>query len=151
MGCGKSTIGKLLAQKLDYNFIDCDTYLEQKYEKTIDECFKISESYFRELESNCLEELTKGKSQIISTGGGVVTVEKNLEYLKDDLVIFINRPLELILSDVDTATRPLLKDGKEKLIGIYDERINLYKKFCDFEIINDVDLDTIVDLILKKL
>ncbi len=71
MGCGKSTIGKILSEKMNYNFVDCDDYLENKYNKKISDCFLVSESYFRDLETVCLEELSKSNKNILSTGGGM--------------------------------------------------------------------------------
>ncbi len=148
MGCGKTTIGKCLAESLELELIDCDDYLEKKYNKTISECFDISEEYFRNLETECLKELCETKGKVISTGGGVVLNKRNMDLLKDDFVIFINRPLENILSDVDCQKRPLIKNDKEKLRSIYIERIDLYKKYCDIEVINDCGLqDVLIEII----
>ena len=71
-GCGKTTIGKLLSKKLNYQFIDIDSYIEEKQGKTIDEIFKNGEEYFRNIETEACRELGEIKNSIISSGGGVV-------------------------------------------------------------------------------
>ncbi len=150
MGCGKTTIGKLLAEELSYEFIDCDEYLENRFNTKISNCFLISEEYFRNLESQCTEELSKHTKKVISTGGGIVTREKNIEYLKDDIVFFINRPIELIVDSIDKEDRPLIKNkNKSTIIDIYNSRLDLYKKYCDFEIINDSSIEYVINEIKK--
>ncbi len=151
MGCGKTTIGKALSERLNLEFIDCDDYLENRFNTTIGECFDISEDYFRGLETQCLKEINLTKGRVISTGGGVVLHKRNIELLDNDLIIFINRPLENILNDVDCQKRPLIKNNKEGLKNIYNERINLYKEYCDIEVLNDKTLEDIIVEILNFL
>ncbi len=150
MGCGKSTIGKMLAEEIGYNFVDCDEYLENKYNKTIPECFEISEKYFRDLESECVKELSLQSGNVLSTGGGIVLRAENIEVFKDDVVIFINRPIENILSDVDKSNRPLINNqDSSKVLEIYNSRIELYKSSCDFEIVNDGSIEAVLNEIKK--
>lgn len=152
MGCGKSTIGKMLSDKLNFNFIDCDTYLENKYNKTIEECFDISEKYFRELETICCEEISTSKNTVISTGGGIVKDKKNINFYKNDIIIFINRPIENIVSDIKCKNRPLIADENEKkIIDIYNERISLYKNYCTYEISNNKNINLVVQDIIDIL
>ncbi len=147
MGSGKSTIGQELSNKINYKFIDCDEYLELKYNTTVEECFNISEEYFRNIESKCLYELSLKNGYIIATGGGMVLRDENIKYFKDDLIIFINRPIEKILQDIDVQNRPLIKENKEKAIEIYNERIEIYKKSCNIELLNNESVDNIVQKI----
>lgn len=150
MGCGKTTIGKILSEKLNFGFIDCDEYLEKKYNTTIKDCFNISENYFRELESICLEEVSKLNSNVISTGGGAVKNKKNMDIYKNDIVIFINRPLNDILSDIACEHRPLISNQNNNTItNIYNERIQLYKKYCTYEVANDKKIDLVIDEIIS--
>ncbi len=144
MGCGKTTIGKALAKRLGLDFVDCDKYLEERFNTTISACFDISEEYFRGLETECVKELSLSKGKVISTGGGVVLHKRNIDLLQNDLIIFINRPLENILNDIDCQKRPLIKNDKEKLRKIYNERIDLYKKYCDIEVLNDRGFQDVV-------
>lgn len=149
-GCGKTTIGKILSRKLNMDFYDVDKYIEQKTTKTIPELFAIGESHFRDVEEECVREVSKKTKRVISTGGGVVLRENNILNLKrNGIIIFINRPLENIIGDVDTTTRPLLKDGVERLKKLYEDRIDLYKGYCDFDIKNDKSLASVVEDIIK--
>ncbi len=149
-GCGKTTIGEIIAERLDVNYCDIDQYIEIREGKTIPEIFEHGEAHFREIESKAVEEVSKHSSIVISTGGGVVTIPDNMKILmKDNIVIFINRPVEHIASDVNIANRPLLKDGKEKIYKLNKERFHLYKKYSHHEIINDTDLDIVINRILQ--
>lgn len=148
-GCGKTTIGDLLAKKLNMDFVDIDKYIEEKEGKTITDIFEYGEDYFREIESKAVEEVSKISSTVISTGGGVIKKFSNIEILnKNGIIIFINRSAEDIISDIDVSIRPLLKDGKEKIHKLYEERYHLYKKYCDYEIVNNKELNDVVDTII---
>ena len=119
MGCGKTTVSLLLAEKLARPVIDIDEYLEKKYQMSIPEMFAISEAYFRERETICCQEVSKLDGYIISTGGGVIKNPENMKALKENgIVIYIDRPISMILEDVETSSRPLLKDGAEKLFDL---------------------------------
>lgn len=137
-GCGKTTIGRRTAEMLDREFVDIDEKIEETENRKISEIFSCDgEEYFRRCETKCLRE-ELGRDRVISTGGGIVTVDKNIEILKDSesVVIFIDRPTEKIAEDVNTSTRPLLKDGKERLIKLYEERYDKYNDVCDIKILN---------------
>ncbi|MCT4620002.1 MAG: shikimate kinase [Marinisporobacter sp.] len=151
-GCGKTTIGKLLAERLHKNFCDIDKYIEQNTKKSIPEIFKEGEDVFRKIEREAVKEVSKESSMVISTGGGVVKSFINIKNLrKNGVVIFVNRAIEEIVSDIDIRNRPLVKDGKEKLYKLYEERIDLYKKYCDYEVINHATLESVVDGIVNML
>ena len=151
-GCGKTTVGKSLAKALDFNFFDCDAVLEKTEKTTIPQIFEsFGEDYFRQLETKTLSALSTKENSVISTGGGVVERKENLDILKNmGIVIFINRPLENILQDVDTSNRPLLKDGKDRLIRLYERRFNLYRLACHIEIENSSTLDNVVAKIIDE-
>lgn len=151
-GCGKTTIGKLLAKELNYNFYDMDKYIEYISSETVKELFDKSEETFRNWESKSCEELSRKKKSVISSGGGVIKREKNIDLFKNEsIIIFIDRPIENIIADVDINTRPLLKDGKEKLHKLFEERYELYNKYCHIKIVNDGFLKNIVLEIEKEL
>lgn len=137
-GSGKTTIGFLISKKLNMKFIDMDKYIEQKGGISIADMFAISEKYFRDAETECAKELSNEASAVIATGGGIITRKENMYYLKQSsVVVFLNRPLENIISDIDISSRPLLKDGIRNIYKLYSERIHLYKKYCNVEIMND--------------
>lgn len=136
-GCGKTTIGKKLSKKIRVKFCDVDEYIVNYTKQSIGELFLKGENYFRRIEREAIKELSKEYPQIIATGGGVVKDSRNINELKKNgTIIFINRPLENILSDINIKERPLLKEKPEKLYDIYKERYKLYKGYCNKEIIN---------------
>lgn len=150
MGAGKSTISQILSLKLGKEMIDMDDYIEKKYNMSIPEMFEISEGYFREKESECALEISKKQNMIISTGGGIVKNPKNMEVLRESgIVIFIDRPVEHILKDIDVEYRPLLKDNPSKLYDLYNERHELYKLYAHYHLINDQTIEDIVNKILE--
>lgn len=150
-GSGKTTIGKKIAKELNYKFLDMDEFIEEKHGKTIEDLFSKGEEYFRAEESKCCEEISKIKTTVISTGGGVIKNSKNIEYLKSTgIVIFIDRSVENILSDIKTSTRPLLKSGKNKLYDLYEERYSLYKEYADFTVVNNKTLNNLAEYVINK-
>lgn len=152
MGCGKTTISKLLSEKLKMPVIDMDEYIEKKYQCTISEMFDISEEYFRDRESEACLDMAKLDGYIISTGGGVIKRKKNREILKQaGKVFYIDRPLDNIVSDVETAHRPLLKYGPQKLYQLFNERHDLYLDSCHYHVNNDGTLDDIVNKIVEDI
>lgn len=150
-GCGKSTIGRMLAKKLKLSFCDLDNLLEEDYSIKISDIFKNhGEPYFRELETNIAKKASNFKNHVIATGGGVVTSKENIDYLsKSGTIVFIDRSLEDILSDVATEDRPLLKDDKNRLIDLYNKRYPLYNKFSDVRIENRGSLEEVIIQIIK--
>lgn len=153
-GCGKTTIGRLLSKRLKMKFCDVDHHIEENEGRSIPDIFqKNGEEYFRRLETKAVEEVSKYNQFIISSGGGVVKFEYNMETLKSSgIIIFINRDVDDIISDIKTDGRPLLTDGKKKLYKLYKERINLYTKYCDYEVRNDNSIDEVlvkIDKIVK--
>lgn len=149
-GAGKSTIGRLLASKLGYDFCDMDLYIEERTNKSVKELFAISEDYFRACESEACLELSKRKRTVIASGGGVVKRKENIDAFKDKaVIIYISRPVEDILKDIDTESRPLLKDGKARLYSLYEERHKLYEKYCHYKVANDGTISDVLDNIIK--
>lgn len=151
-GCGKTTIGEKLGHILNKKVIDCDKFIEQNENKKISDMFLISEDFFRQIETKNLEIITKQQNIIISTGGGVVKKNENMELFKDDLIIFINRPVENILSDIDDSNRPIIRGDKEKkeeiLNKMYKERLSLYRKYATQEVLNNLSIDETIRKII---
>ena len=151
-GCGKTTIGEMLAERLNYKFYVMDEYIENISGKSVKNLFEKSEENFRDWESKACDELSKKKRGIISSGGGIIKREKNIDLFREEsIIIFIDRPIENIILDVDIDARPLLSSGKEKLYSLLEERYELYDKYCDIKIINNGFLTDIVLEIEKKL
>jgi len=117
MGSGKTTIGKLLAARLGYSFIDMDTHIEEKQFKTISQIFaKLGEAEFRILEQKCLHEVAEFENVVISTGGGAPCFFDNMDYMNAcGLTIYLKlTPTELAerLEASHANKRPLLANRK---------------------------------------
>lgn len=145
MGCGKTVVGQSLANHLQMNFVDMDKYLEDKYQMTIPEMFAISEDYFRERETECVRDIENFTDTVVSCGGGVITREINIDLLrKYGTVVYIDRPIVDIVKDVDCLSRPLLKDGPDKIIELDKKRRPLYLKAAHYRVVNEQCIDTVV-------
>ena len=139
MGSGKSTIGRLLSEKMGMRFIDTDTYIEQKEGMTISEIFaQRGEEYFRELELKVCKELSGLRATVISTGGGTLLKDANVKELKKSGMVFLlnvssNTVLQRLKND---TSRPLLqRDDKEKAVKMMlSQRIPLYNRAADYVI-----------------
>ncbi len=145
-GCGKSTIGKLLAEKLGKTFVDADEELVKTYGTDIPAIFAAEgESGFREKEIAVLENLGKRAGLVIATGGGCVTRERNYPLLHQNGTIFwIQRDLNLLPSD----GRPLSQ--VTKMEDMYHIRKPLYESFADRAIDNNRTPETSAAEIFAK-
>lgn len=150
MGCGKSTIGKILAEKLSYKFIDMDNYIEEISEDTIYNLFKKGEDNFRDWETEGCKRLSESNRTVISAGGGIIKRDINMNlFIGNSIIIFIDRPIEYILEDIDVSKRPLLANGKEVLYKLKEERYCLYNKYCDYRVENKGTIEEAVNEIIK--
>ncbi len=145
---GKTTIGKLLAEKMQKEFIDTDELIVKKAGKTIPEIFSESgEKGFREIESQVIAEASALQGMIIATGGGAVLNSKNTELLKGNgKIIFLDRDLEKL---VTTPDRPL-SSNREDLQKRYNERYPIYLKCADLTLKNNGQIDDIIKEVLKN-
>jgi shikimate kinase len=154
MGSGKTTLGKLLAERLGLDYICADDYLEQKHLRSISDIFeKDGEETFRKMEIEVTKELSKKRNIVLATGGGIVLNKVNIDELRENgfIILFLNRSVRKILEDITTDNRPLLKDDVKKLEDIYSKREFLYKKYSDIIINNDEDLDESLEKVYNVL
>lgn len=150
MGAGKTTIGKLLAEKLNVNFEDLDEKIIAEYGLSINEIFsKYGETTFRSAESNALISST---GNVISCGGGIILDKKNRDYIKEGLSFFLNVNLaELEKRLKYQNSRPLLDSYnlKKTLNSIWKEREKMYIQTANHVInINSQSPNEIVQAIL---
>ncbi|MFA5929115.1 MAG: shikimate kinase [Candidatus Margulisiibacteriota bacterium] len=138
MGTGKTTIGKLLAERLGYQLIDTDELIVQKAGKAISAIFaEDGEPVFRDLEHTVLRGLLGEQKKVIATGGGIVLRQENRELLKQiGRVVLLEADPEAIISRLkDDNSRPLLQGTNEekikKLNDILAVRHPLYEKTAD--------------------
>ncbi|HBX52973.1 MAG: hypothetical protein A2275_07225 [Bacteroidetes bacterium RIFOXYA12_FULL_35_11] len=113
MGSGKTTIGKILAEKLQYAFVDLDEVIESDLGESIHTCFETKgELYFRQKETICLKEIIE-ENIVIATGGGTPCFNDNLSYLKENgLLVYLNCSVDFLFYRLSAITnqRPLLKN-----------------------------------------
>ncbi len=149
-GSGKTTLGKQLASRLGRTFVDADDFVVLLEGKSIADMFAVSEEYFRDAETRAAQELAKRRGLVVACGGGVIKRSVNIEIFKETgVVIFLDRSPDDIVTDVDVASRPLLKDGKQKVYDLYDERIALYRAAADYTIVNDKKAEEILDELVR--
>lgn len=141
-GCGKTTLAKAVAEHLGMQFLDMDAQIEQEAGMPIREIFaEQGEAHFRALETAMAASLHERENTVIATGGGVVGKEENLPLLRRaGTVIYIDRPPELIVKNVDCDNRPLLADGAQKIFTLDQTRRPLYVQAADMVFRNDQNL-----------
>lgn len=146
-GSGKSTIGKLLADQLDREFIDADAYIAEYSGMSIPDIFaNYGEKHFRHLETQALADLGKRSGLVIATGGGCVTTPENYPLLhQNGKIIWLQRDINTL----PTQGRPLSQTGK--LADMYQIRKPLYHSFSDISVNNDCGPNTTVEKILSLL
>jgi shikimate kinase len=149
-GSGKTSLGSIIAERLGFDFYDIDQYIEKKENKSISEIFLLGESHFRQIESEAVREVSLKKSVVIATGGGVVTRPENVVLLKQKgTIVYIDRPIEMIIESTDFTARPLLADNVKRIYSLYEQRKHLYEGQCHYRITNNRSLHSAADRILK--
>ncbi len=156
MGAGKTTVGKRLAQQLNYRFADTDAVIEQLVRKPIRDFFAESgEAAFRQLETQVLAEIAPYTRMVISTGGGVVTQRQNWSYLHQGIVLWLDVPVDTLLNRLKgDHNRPLLQttDPKATLESLLKQRSPLYAQ-ADVRVVcaSGDDHDQTVEKVLMAL
>ncbi|HOB20102.1 MAG TPA: shikimate kinase [Candidatus Atribacteria bacterium] len=141
MGTGKTTVGRILADRLKMPFFDTDKLIEDLEDTPISDIFKTKgESYFRNLEAQVLAEVLDGKKLVLATGGGVVLNKDNMSLMKSSgVVIALTAGLDTVKARLQRSSGRYLVDGAdfdEKLERLYESRAGLYE---DAHIIVSVD------------
>lgn len=141
-GCGKSTVGRLVAEKLSRKFADADEEIKITTGKAPCEIINNEgEQVFRNVETQVLKNLCKESSVVIATGGGAVTVEENRDVLRQNsVVVFVERDTELLATD----DRPL----SVNLPKLYKKRLPMYKDFAHISVDGNGDAQTVAQRIL---
>ena len=146
-GCGKSTLGKRIAQQLGREFVDCDAEIVKAAGASIPEIFaQEGESGFRARETAVLAEMAKKSGAVIATGGGVVTQEHNYPLMHQNGKILF---LDIGPDQLPTAGRPLSQKKSPALL--YAERLPLYKKMADVILPIGRDIEENIATILEAL
>ena len=145
---GKSTVGKILAERLGRRFLDTDSLIEENENSKIQDIFKKNgEGYFRELEREVIAKASMESGLVISTGGGAILNRKNVDALKQNgRIYFLDRPLEKL---IPTEDRPLSKD-REAIEKRYAERYDVYLDTADVRIDADASPEAVADMICNE-
>lgn len=134
MGCGKTSVGKILARQINKNFKDVDQLIEKEQGSSVSEIFENKgEEYFRGLEQKCINELMKKTGQVISTGGGLPIYS---DISKKSLIIYVETEFDVILNRLSVKERdkrPLFYD-EPSARALFNERIGVYKEQSNFSI-----------------
>lgn len=139
-GVGKTTVGKLLAEKLGFEYADTDELIVTSQHMEIKQIFDTKgEQYFRMIETHIVRDIAKTKNTIISTGGGVVINPLNVDNLKENgFIILLDASPDFIFNNIkDDTTRPLLKDkdtARSKIAAMMEERRDYYNCY-DFKVL----------------
>ncbi len=136
MGAGKSTIGRLLATKLGYRFLDTDKALVQRFDKSISKIFsdpELGESAFRKAETALIAELTQKENIVISTGGGTLIRDETFDVAHaHGTIIYLKAPLEELFERVifSPKDRPMINvpNAEEKFKERFEEREPYYNR-----------------------
>lgn len=145
-GSGKTTVGKMLAEKLGREFIDTDDIIESENGDISAIFEKSGESGFRKIESDVIKRVSALQGKVIATGGGAVLKQENIDFLKlNGKVFFIDRPLEKLVA---TPDRPLSSD-RQSLEKRYNERYSIYCDTCDKKINSSETAEGTADIILE--
>lgn len=131
MGCGKSTMGVLLAQRLGMPFIDLDEEIVRHEDRSIPQIFAdVGDAGFRLCETAALRRAIEQPPMIVATGGGIITREENIQLMRaHGTVVWLCRPLEDMISTVRQDTRPnLAGDKEERMRTLYAAREPLYRR-----------------------
>ena len=143
---GKSTVGKIVAENLGRELIDTDRLIVERYGDIPTIFREKGERYFRDLESEVIKEVSALSGKVISLGGGAVLRAENVAALRQNgAIFFIDRSPEYL---IPTDDRPLA-DKKEKIMRLYNRRIDTYMNTADFIIDGDCDPEDVADSIIN--
>ena len=134
MGCGKTTIGKVLSKITGLGFIDIDEYIENKTKMNIKQIFSVyGEDYFRAIEADVVKKISNSKGQIIACGGGTVLSNQNVENLKKNgKIIFLDVNKDILVNRLkNDKKRPLIKN-KATIENLFNLRYEKYINCADF-------------------
>ena len=137
MGCGKTTIGKLLSKNLNKEFYDSDNVVEEKTGVKVPLIFEYEgEVGFRKREESVLKDLVCHKNIVLATGGGVILSKNNCKLLADNGHVFYLKSdcKDLVARMANDQSRPLLQEGnlKETLESLFELRDPMYSSISDY-------------------
>ncbi|KFB67116.1 shikimate kinase [Candidatus Accumulibacter vicinus] len=156
MGAGKTTIGKALARRLAYHFVDTDHEVEARTGVGLPTIFEIEgEEGFRKREAQVIAELADRDAQVVATGGGAVLRSENRQNLRaSGLVIYLDVPLPTLHERTrHDKKRPLLQvsDPRQKLRELHAQRDPLYREVADLVVSGSrITVQSVLNLLIKE-
>ena len=118
MAVGKSTVGRLLAEQLQLQFVDLDREIEKREGRSISMLFGVSEAFFREKETEVLCSLMSEKNIVLSLGGGTLHFGDNARRLQESFQLFtLQAPWELIEQRIVDSDRPLAREARQLFVS----------------------------------
>lgn len=149
MGVGKSSVGKIIAASLGFDFADTDEIITERENMPISKIFEEKgENYFRNLESKIIKEVSKRENTVIATGGGVPLRPDNIAFLRENgVIILLECDVKVIMKRVSKqGERPLLvSKTEEEVFMLLKKRAPFYEN-CDFS----VDVSTLTPIEAAK-
>ena len=157
MAVGKTVVGRKLARRLKWDFVDLDRAIELAAAMKVKEIFKQKgEGFFRRLEKQKLSEVLEREGQIVATGGGAIVDEENLRLVKERslLICLTATPQTLMRRSGSGRGRPLLQgeeDRKSKIEALLKQREKFYAQAHLVIDTGDLSIDGVVDKILEQI
>ncbi len=158
MGAGKTAVGKALAKRLNREFVELDSLIEQKAGKSIPEIFQQEgEVAFREFEIEVTKEVAQQKNLVIACGGGLVLNRINIDRLRNECrIVYLTASPRIILKRIsgDGSERPLLKvaNPASTIHELLTFRKPFYERAADVKInTSKLDIDSVIELIIKRM
>jgi shikimate kinase len=136
MGSGKTTVGRILARKLGWEFVDLDRTIAKEAGCVISEIFtRCGEEHFRDLEHSALVAALDDKGEsVVACGGGIVVYPENRVKLKDVVTVFLREDLDILYDRTRGASRPLRAASREEFERRYAGRLPFYEEVTDLEV-----------------
>ena len=152
MGCGKTTLAKLLSEKLHMQYTDTDDYVKELAGVSIHDMIEAGRlSDVRRFEKQCVYELASSKDLVIATGAGVMANEENGKAFHENcFVVFVDRDFDTVYPLISKDPVRSLAFGKsyEELKALSDSRIPTYRKYADLTVTNNGDPALCADAII---
>lgn len=136
MGCGKTTVGELLASRLRRKLVDTDRFIERQEGMSVSEIFETQgEGYFRSLEAGVAQALSLRQDLVIACGGGLPLQEGAMAALKESgTVVWLDRDAGEIFDREDMTGRPLAREGREAFAERAARRREVYGRWADLTV-----------------
>lgn len=137
--CGKSVVGKVLADKLGYAFVDTDCEIEKRSDLTVSEIFKhYGEKRFRQMESELLALLSKCENTVVSCGGGSVLADNFNIFAQNSVIVWLTATAPTVLSRLGNTSRPLFdKLSEQELDEFIGRRSAVYRDYAEAQFVTD--------------